>query len=37
LLSLKRTIMLKGGLAGKVILGVTLSRRSIEVQEIGMR
>ena len=37
LLNLKRTIMLKGGLAGKVILGDTLSRRSIGVREIGMR
>jgi hypothetical protein len=29
--------MLKGGLVGKVILGVTLSRRSIGVRETGMR
>jgi hypothetical protein len=29
--------MLKGGSVGKVILGDTLSRRSIEVREIGMR
>ena len=29
--------MLKGGLAGKVILGGTLSRRSIGVRGTGMR
>jgi hypothetical protein len=29
--------MLKGGSVGKVILDGTLSRRSIEVREIGMR